>query len=136
MPILIQNDDNVEEVKIPGPGNFTFSAIRLEDLTASSYTLVTIICNNTGSVRRFSDNLLKMVKSVVDACKKNARAENLLIRYVIFNSQIIEIHGFVPISNINEGDYKILSPQGTTALFDATYSGVGATLKMAETLRA
>jgi len=136
MPKLMQQDDNTQEMKIAGPGNFTFSAIRIEDLGASEYTLVTIICDVTGSVRDFADELLKMVKTVVKACKKNARAENLLLRYVLFNNNVMEVHGFLPVMCINEDDYEQLRPAGTTALYDAAFSGIGATLKMAETLSA
>jgi len=136
MPKLMQQDDNTQEFKIAGPGNFTFSAIRIEDLGASEYTLVTVICDVTGSVRDFADELLKMIKTVAKACKKNARAENLLLRYIIFNNDIIEVHGFLPIPSINEDDYEQLRPSGSTALFDATFSGIGATLKMAESLAA
>lgn len=105
MPKLMQSD-NTQEMKIAGPGNFTFSAIRIEDLGATEYTLVTIVCDVTGSVRNFADELLKMVKTVVKACKKNARAENLLLRYVLFNNNIMEVHGFLPVTSINEDDYE------------------------------
>lgn len=134
MPKLIDQNINTQEMQIAGPGNFTFSAIRIEDLGASEYTMVTIICDVTGSVRDFADELLKMVKAVVKACKKNTRSENLLLRYVLFNNNIMEVHGFLPVVSINEDDYEQLRPTGLTALYDATFSGVGATLKMAETL--
>lgn len=136
MPKLMQDDNNTQEMKIAGPGNFTFSAIRIEDLGATEYTLVTIVCDVTGSVRNFADELLIMVKTVVKACKKNARAENLLLRYVLFNNNIMEVHGFLPVTSINEDDYEQLRPTATTALYDAVYSGIGATLKMAENLSA
>jgi len=135
MPKLMQQD-NTQEIKIPGPGNFVFSAIRIEDLGATEYTLVTVICDVTGSVRSFAADLLKMVQTVAKACKKNARAENLLFRYVLFNYNMMEVHGFLPLASINEDDYDILKPTGGTALYDATFSGIGATLKMAESLSA
>jgi len=132
MPKLMQ--DNTQEMKIAGPGNFTFSAIRIEDLGATEYTLVTIICDVTGSVRDFADELLNAIKTIIKACKKNPRSENLLIRYVLFNTDILEVHGFLPLSSIDENNYDQLNPQGMTALYDATFSGIGATLKMAESL--
>ena len=134
MPKLMQQDDNTQEMKIPGPGNFTFSAIRIENLGATEYTLVTIICDVTGSVRNFADELLKMIKTVVKACKKNARSENLLLRYILFNNNVMEVHGFLPVTSINEDDYEPLRPAGTTALNDAGFNGIGATLKMAKSL--
>jgi uncharacterized protein YegL len=135
MPKLMQ-DNNTQEMQIAGPGNFTFSAIRIEDLGATEYTLVTIICDVTGSVRTFKNELLNAIKTIIKACKKNPRSENLLIRYVLFNTDVMEIHGFLPLSSIDENDYEQLNPQGMTALYDAAFSGIGATLKMAESLSA
>lgn len=132
MPKLMQ--DNTQEIKIAGPGNFTFSAIRIEDLGATEYTLVTIICDVTGSVYSFKNELLDAIKTIIKACKKNDRSENLLLRYVLFNQDVLEVHGFLPVTTINEDDYDQLNPMGMTALYDAVFSGIGATLKMAETM--
>jgi hypothetical protein len=135
MPRLMATDESMV-LDIPGPGNFQFSAIRPEHLGATEYTLVTIVCDITGSVARFSKELREMIVSVVKGCQLNARAENILVRLVLFNSRIgiEEVHGFLNLSQINPNDYKELRPDGTTPLYDATYSSIGATLKYAETL--
>ena len=133
MPKLIAtNDDQV--IEIPGPGNFQFSAVRIEDLGASEYTLVTIVCDISGSVMHFADDLLGCIKTIVKACKKSPRAENLLVRLLLFNDKLFEIHGFKDLSNINPDDYKELEPDGFTALFDASYDGIGATVEYAKRL--
>jgi len=133
MPRLMPTSDT-QVIDVPGPGNFQFSAIRPEKLGATEYTLVTMVIDVTGSVRRFADELLNCVKSIVQACQKSPRVENLMLRFITFNEDLHEIHGFKPLSEINVNDYKPFDPVGMTALYDATYSGVGSTLTYAKSL--
>jgi len=125
----------MQVIPIPGQGGFHFSAVRPEDLGASTYTLVTIVVDITGSVQPFAKELLKMVKTVVEACKKSDMSENLMIRLVAFNATVQEIHGFKPLSSIDINNYEEFDPNGTTALFDATYSSISASLTYGKTLR-
>lgn len=134
MPRMMPTDDNMEVTKIPGPGTFAFSAVRPENLGATEYTLVTIVVDETSSVQQFAKDLLKTVISIVEACQKSPRAENLMVRVVSFNDKQTEIHGFKPLSQIDPGDYKPFRPSGMTALYDATYASVGATLLYAKLL--
>lgn len=133
MPIYKSEDS--ESHSIPG-STYQFSAIRPEKLGAAEYTLVTIVIDITGSVYHFSEDLLKMLKAVINACnsKKNPRRENLLIRVITFNQQVYELHGFLPCENINVDDYKPFNCEGRTALFDAGYNALGATLECSEKL--
>lgn len=126
--------NNMQTIQIPGPGTFSFSAVRLDDLGATEYTLVTVVVDITSSVIPFAGELLNCVKMIVKACKKSPRAENLLLRLLAFNTNLHEIHGFKPLSDIAPDDYKPFKPAGMTALFDAAYSGISATLEMAERL--
>lgn len=137
MPKLMNNvDKDTEVIKIPGAGSFQFSAIRPEDLGATEYTLVTMVVDVTGSVAGFAKELLDAVKQVIEACKKSPRAENLLVRLVTFNdsNNIQEVHGFKLLSLIDSKDYKPFNPTGMTALFDATYEGIAATLAYSKSL--
>ena len=88
MPKLMNNDDDMNTISVPGGGGFQFSAIRPENLGASEYTLVSIVCDISGSVDSYKDELLKCIKTIVEACKKSPRAENLLIRLLLFNSSL------------------------------------------------
>ena len=134
MPRMKNNGKSMKNISIPGPGTFSFSGIRPEKLGATEYTLVSIVVDETGSVMDFADDLLKTVKSIVKACARHPRADNLLIRLLSFNDQITEIHGFKPLTNINVNDYDPFDPAGMTALYDAAYSAVGATLTYAKML--
>jgi len=133
MPKLMATDDN-QIINIPGGGGFQFSAVRIGDLGATEYTLVTIVCDISGSVINFADALLDCIKSIVAACQKSPRAENLLLRLLLFNDDLFEIHGFVNLGDIKVDEYKDLQPDNMTALFDATYDAVGATLEYSKRL--
>lgn len=134
MPRLMSDD--MDNIQVPGmKGTYVFSAIKPENLGATEYTLVTIVCDVTGSVSGFENDLLNSIKSVVNACKKSPRAENLLIRFTIFNTNIDEKHGFKLLSLIDvNNDYKPLRPDGMTALFDATYEAISSSLQYSKTL--
>jgi len=126
--------DDTQVIGITGPGTFQFSAVRIEDLGASEYTLATIVCDISGSVIRFADELLGCIKAIVDACQKSPRAENLLLRLLLFNDELIEIHGFLNLADIDINSYDPLQPDNMTALFDATYDAVGGTLEYSKRL--
>lgn len=130
--LMATNEDQV--INIPGPGNFQFSAVRIEDLGATEYTLVTIVCDISGSVIRFADELMRCIKTIIGASQKSPRAENLLLRLLLFNDELFEIHGFKNLSEIDVSSYDPLEPDCMTALYDATYDAVGATLEYAKRL--
>jgi len=133
MPKMMGKDDT-QVIDIKGPGSFKFSAIRIEELGATEYTLVTIVCDISGSVIRFADDLLDAIKSIIEACQKSPRSENLLLRILLFNENIIEVHGFINLGDIDINSYSPLYPDGMTSLFDATYDAVCATLEYSKRL--
>ncbi len=133
MPRLMATADD-QVITTPGPGNFQFSAVRIEDLGATEYTLVTIVCDISGSVRFFADELLTCIKTIVEASQKNPRSENLLLRLLTFNQEIYEIHGFKNLSDIDVSNYEPLDPDGFTSLYDASYDAIGATLEYSKRL--
>ena len=121
------------QAKVPGSA-FQFSSIKVEKLGASEYTLVTIVMDTSGSISPYQTNLLTMLNSIVDACKKSPRSDNLLLRVLTFNDGVTELHGFIPLANIIQYQQNDLDCGGSTALFDATYSAVTATAIFGESL--
>jgi len=118
-------------------GSFGFSAERIEHLEATEFTLVTIQCDKSGSIAPFQNNLNDMIREIVMACRESPRADNLMLRLVTFNHDVVEEHGFKLLMNCNPDDYiDIIRAGGNTALYDATYSSVSSTLKYAEELKA
>ena len=119
-------------------GGFKFSHIRTEQLGASEYTLVTIAVDRTGSVGGFEKELSKCIIASIDSCRKSPRAENLLIRVILFSDYlpngVQEIHGFKRLQDIDPKEYENIDTGGGTPLYDAAYSAVAATNEYAKIL--
>ena len=108
--------------------NYKFSAVKVDQLGATEYTLVTIAQDVSGSVAPFAKDMERCLKTILESCKKSPRAENLLLRLVKFNGSLDEVHGFKLLNTITPNDYdNILNPDGGTALFDAVQSSIEAT---------
>jgi hypothetical protein len=106
-------------------GGIQFSAVKIDRLMSSSYTLVNIGIDTTGSVWNHTKSIQKMVKDIIEGCRKCPRVDNLMIRIIEFNSgNINEIHGFKTFNLINVDDYKEPIATGTTNLIDAGYDGL------------
>lgn len=125
----IASDDGLQQTHRIGGSSFNFTGVRLEDLGATEYTLVTIAVDVTGSTAMFADDLRKMLIVAIEACKKSPRSDNLLVRIVTFSTSVggvRELHGFEPLSSIDPKAYPQFQPDGLTPLYDATFSSVGA----------
>jgi len=135
MPVLMADtDDNTFQGQV-ALGGFGYSAVRVENLGATEYTVVSILTDITGSVNGFADQLLEMEQQTIRACQKSPRSDNILVRLLRFNTSVQEQHGFKPLADINpDTDYKTPVPRGATALYDAMYAGVSATNAYAEQL--
>ncbi len=109
--------------------NYGFSAIRIEDLGAAEYTLVTLVADVSPSTRGFRKAMEACLGEVLQACGASPRRHNLLVRLVAFASDLSEIHGFRPLADCRAEQYRgvLKSLRGTTALFDATTNAVEAT---------
>ena len=115
--------------------NYHFSAVKIDDLGAAEYTLVTMAVDVSSSVSAFKDELEKCLATVIDACQKSPRSENIMVRLLSFNSRLNEIHGFKPLSSVDINEYQgVLYPSGMTALCDAVQSSVEATQNYGKTL--
>ena len=133
MPRLMAQNDT-QTIAIPGPGNFQFSGVKIDDLGATEYTLATMVVDISGSVSPFKQQLLACIKSVVEACKLHPRSDNILFRLLLFNQDLVEVHGFLNLGDVDPDQYDELEPDGMTALFDAYYDGVGGTVEYGKLL--
>lgn len=104
---------------------FSFTDTRLDQLTATEYTIANILIDVSGSVQPFKADLEKTVVEIVESLKKSPRAQNLILRVATFSgsNSIREIHGFKELDQINVADYRF-NPNGSTALYDAMLSSV------------
>jgi len=131
MPRL--NDDSMEN--FGNIGTYGFSGTRLDDLSATEFTLVNLAVDVSGSVTHFSAELEKCVKEVIRACQLSPRADNLMIRLVKFQDHMEEVHGFKLLDKINLDDYNgIFRCGGGTALYDTVINTMDATTAYAKSL--
>ncbi len=132
MPIL--NDDNMEHHGIGG-SRYGFSAAGLDRLGASEYTLVAIAADTSGSVCPFIQDIEACIRSVVKACHRSPRADNLLLRVVGFDDDLSEVHGFKPLNECAPVGYDgCLETGGCTALYDAAHNAVTSVTRYGRTL--
>ena len=106
---------------------YGFSGTRIEDLGASEYTLVTIVCDESGSVNEFRTELEQCIQHIVAACRRSPRADNLMLRLVAFDDSLREVHGFKPLSECHASDYQgFVEVGGMTSLYDASVNSISA----------
>jgi len=134
MPIL--NDVTLDEIDLPN-SHYGYSAAKIETLGATEYTAATIVVDVSGSTQAFKAEMEACVAEIILACKYSARADNLLLRLVQFDTTLDEIHGFKLLENCNTGDYSgVLRSGGNTALYDGAENAISATVNYAGRLAA
>jgi uncharacterized protein YegL len=134
MPVL--NDTSLDQIDLPH-SHYGYSATRIEDLGATEYTVVTIVCDVSGSTASFTFDMESAIARIVQACKLSPRADNLLLRLVVFDDTLAELHGFKLLENCNLADYGgVLRSGGSTALYDATENAVSSTINYGQKLLA
>jgi len=123
MPVL---DPTMESKSLKG-SHYGFSAAKISELGASEYTLVTIIADVSGSVNAFRQDIEDCIKEVIRSCRRSPRADNLMLRFVLFDTQLKEVHGFRPLSQCDVDSYNgSIKIGGMTALYDAACNAVDA----------
>jgi len=129
-------DMDIQTVYQPGTNAFAFSAVKVDSLQASEYTLVDLAVDISGSVSAFEHQIEKCVKEIIKACAKSPRSDNLLMRVTRFNNRADEVHGYKPLANCNLDNYNgVFSAYGGTALFEATHNAVRAQMAYAKELK-
>jgi hypothetical protein len=114
---------------------YQFSATKIDKLGAAEYTLVTIACDASPSVSDFKTQLEQCLKTILKACAKSDRADNLLLRLTQFDGSVVELHGFKLLKSIDENEYTdILKIGSATAAFDAAAEAIEATATYGKTL--
>lgn len=100
--------------------SYGFSKTRLADFQSSEYTLVDIWADASGSVKGHQDKIESAIQTAVESCRKSPRADNLLIRFGVFGSNVCIVHDYKLLKEIKPNEYlNSIVPQGMTALRDA-----------------
>jgi uncharacterized protein YegL len=106
------------------PNQFQFSAIGMENLGATEYSLIGVVVDQSGSVHSFKTDLEDAIWYVIESCQKHPRSQNLLVRTTTFSGcSVDELHGFTTIDVLDKGRY-VLNPNGQTPLMDAVLESV------------
>lgn len=129
--------DDVDLQTMKTPNGYSFSAIRGEDVESSEITLVTIVCDVSGSVSSFRNEIIECLKTIFNTCNdnKNPRRENLMMRLVTFSSNVQEIHGYNMLSCISPDSYdSSINIHGMTALYDGAYTTIDSALTYSKEL--
>ena len=117
------------------PGTFGFSAVAPDDLPEEEYTIVDIVEDLSPSTEGSRTGMKKMKENIVEACRKHPRSEKIILRTVGFGSSIKELHGYKPLTEISDDEYKKESSiGGSTALYDATLNSICSCVNYAEML--
>lgn len=120
----------------PLKSTFGFSAVAIDQLGATEYTLVGLVVDCSGSVSGYRKEEEAAIKEIVSACRRSPRADNLMLRYTLFDSRVMENHGFKLLMDCNPADYDGSIPSGgSTALFDASVDGVDALARYGDQLQ-
>ena len=64
MPILM--DDTMEELNTAS--NYKFSAVKIDELGAAKYTLVTVAQDVSGSVYNYATEMESCLKTILESC--------------------------------------------------------------------
>ena len=71
MPKLLNNDDGQTHQTLHG---FNFSAVKIEDLGASEYTIVTIVVDVSGSVGPFKNEMELTLQKIMESATNRSTA--------------------------------------------------------------
>ena len=127
MPDLMSENGTTMQ-NLSTSSNYSFSAVGLDDLGASEYTLATIVVDISASVTNWRKELENCLSVIAESCKDSPRSENLLVRVLTFNNNVQELHGFKLLEDISPDDYNSqLQTGGCTSLFDAVCNAVEVT---------
>lgn len=121
MPKFGSNDDSQNQSQFKSTSGFHFSAVNLNKLGASEYSLFGLAADCSSSVEPFAKEIEACVVETVKGCQRSPRADNMLVRYMTFATRPQEQHGFRPLNDCHPDSYKgSIQPGGTTALYDTS----------------
>jgi predicted MarR family transcription regulator len=97
MPLIT---DDQETFKLPA-STYGYSGAKLDTLSASEYTLVQGIFDESGSTSPFAKDMNKCMMEIVQACRHSPRADNLMLRQLNFGSRQREVLDLSFLLNVN-----------------------------------
>ncbi len=111
---------------------FHYSAIRPERLNRRAYSLMTLAVDTSGSMAVCAKDLCHTLNHLVHTAQQQVISDNILMRTLGFEDERREWHGFQPLKSIQP--YGAITTGGGTALYDATFDALNATVRYAKIL--
>lgn len=131
MPIL--NEESMEN--FTAASGFKFSAMSVSNLGATEYTLFGLAADKSGSLQGFDSEIEACVRSVMESCQRSPRADNLMARFLTFDHNVNEVHGFKQLADCHPASYQgIIRAGGGTALYDASTNLIDSLASYGKTL--
>ena len=122
MPVLKTLNSGSMTQHLIGGTSFEFSAVGLDRLGATEYTLVGIVIDTSSSVYEHKSEIERIIKTIVQSCRYSPRSDNLMLRMLFFDSETHEVHGYKLLTECRPDDYLgTVDPGGMTALCDASF---------------
>ena len=117
-------DSSLDQHKV---GNFGFTAVSMDNLESSGYTLASLVVDRSGSTQGFEKSMEAAVVASIEALRKMPTADSIMLRVLAIDSACEELHGFIPLADIDTSRYSgAFSPRGMTALFDGVINAAEA----------
>lgn len=122
------DSQSLKSFMIPG-GGYGYTGTPIDDLQSVENTIATGLMDESGSTRAFARQIELCVKEIIKSLRHSAAADKLIYRHCHFDTNFREIHGFKPLSDINEDDYDgCWAGGGQTALYKSCCNIFEATL--------
>lgn len=134
---IYKDDTAVEKVNL---GAFAYSAVKLETLEETAYTLAVVVVDRSTSTGGFADAMAAAVeashKSIANP-KINPMADNVLIRLLTVDDEVQEQHGFVPVTECVDFSAfpSMFQARGMTAFYDGLIDAASSVADFAKRLR-
>lgn len=122
------DSQKLQSFMIPG-GGYGYTGTPVADLQSFENTIATGLMDESGSTQAFARQIELCAKEIIKSLRHSPAADKLIYRHCHFDTNLREVHGFKPLSEINEDDYDgCWAGGGQTALYASACNVLNATL--------
>ena len=119
-----------------GPTMMQTIGVGLDDLATADVTLAMNIIDMSGSMGPHAADLTRAYnEDYLKAMRCSPSADDILVSTILFDDQVVLLHGYVGLEDAAELTPKTYTPRGATALYDAVAGGLSNMVLYAQQLR-
>ncbi|MBI4136646.1 hypothetical protein HY469_01135 [Candidatus Roizmanbacteria bacterium] len=108
---------------------------QVDDLAGDEATLYVRIIDKTGSMKRFTQNVIDAGNEQIQALERSKASDSILMSTWVFNETSTLLHSYQPLATVVQLDRNNYDPDGMTALYDAVLDGITSAVAYTQTLR-